>query len=98
MLRRYPLKGWVIGILAGLVTLAALIVGSTYGDVHAKTLNPKLVSWICAAVIVGAGIVATTRLSSAFSQMVARGAVPSLRAPSSSFRLLSVTCSWRSRP
>ncbi len=77
MLRRYPLKGWVIGILAGLVTLAALVVGSTYGDVHAKTLNPKLVSWICAAVIVGAGILATTRLSTAFSHMVARGAVPS---------------------
>ncbi len=72
MLRRYPLKGWVIGILAGLVALAALVVGSTYGDVHAKTLNPKLVAWISAVVIVGAGILATTRLSTAFSHTVAR--------------------------
>jgi Mechanosensitive ion channel len=74
VLRRYPLKGWVIGILAGLVTLAALVVGSMYGDVHAETLNPKLVSWISAAVIVGAGILATTRLSTTFSHTVARGA------------------------
>ena len=73
---RYPLKGWVIGILAGAVTLAALIIGSTYGDVHAKTLNPKLVAWISAAVIVLAGIVATTRLSTAISHLVGRQNAP----------------------
>jgi hypothetical protein len=74
--RRYPLKGWVIGILAGVVTLAALIIGSMYGDVHAKTFNPKLVAWISAFVIVGAGIVATTRLSTAFSHLMGRRNVP----------------------
>jgi hypothetical protein len=74
--RRYPLKGWVIGILAGAVTLAALIIGSTYGDVHAKTLNPKLVAWISAAVIVLAGIVATTRLSTAISHLMGRRNAP----------------------
>ena len=76
MPRRYPLKGWVIGILSGVVTLAALIIGSMYGDVHAKTFNPKLVAWISAFVIVGAGIVATTRLSSAFSHLMGRRNVP----------------------
>ena len=76
MPRRYPLKGWVIGILAGVVTLAALIIGSMYGDVHAKTFNPKLVAWISAFVIVGAGIVATTRLSSAFSHLMGRRNAP----------------------
>jgi small conductance mechanosensitive channel len=74
--RRYPLKGWVIGILSGAVTLAALIIGSMYGDVHAKTFNPKLVAWISALVIVGAGIVATTRLSTAFSHLMGRRNVP----------------------
>jgi Mechanosensitive ion channel len=73
---RYPLKGWVIGILAGAITLAALIIGSSYGDVHAKTLNPKLVAWISAAVIVLAGIVATTRLSTAISHLVGRQNAP----------------------
>lgn len=76
MPRRYPLKGWVIGILAGVVTLAALIIGSMYGDVHAKSFNPKLVAWISAFVIVGAGIVATTRLSSAFSHLMGRRNAP----------------------
>jgi Mechanosensitive ion channel, beta-domain len=74
--RRYPLKGWVIGILSGAVTLAALIIGSVYGDVHAKTLNPKLVAWISTIVIIGAGIVATARLSTAFSHLMARRNVP----------------------
>jgi Mechanosensitive ion channel len=74
--RRYPLQGWVIGILAGAVTLAALIVGSMYGDVHATSFNPKLVSWVSAAVIVGAGILATSRLSTAFSHVVARRGTP----------------------
>ena len=76
MPRRYPLKGWVIGILSGVVTLGALIIGSMYGDVHAKTFNPKLVAWISAFVIVGAGIVATTRLSTAFSHLMGRRNAP----------------------
>jgi small conductance mechanosensitive channel len=74
--RPYPLRGWVIGILAGAVTLAALIVGSMYGNAHAASFNPKLVAWVSAAVIVGAGIVATTRLSTAVSHMVARRNAP----------------------
>jgi Mechanosensitive ion channel len=74
--RRYPLKGWVIGILAGVVTLAALIIGSMYGDVHSKSFNPKLVAWVSAFVIVTAGIVATTRLSTAFSHLMGRRNVP----------------------
>jgi hypothetical protein len=57
------------------VALAALIVGSGYGDVHAKALNPRLVAWISTVVVVVFGIIATARLSSALSRLVARRSV-----------------------
>ena len=58
--------------------MAGLVVGSGYGDVHAKTLNPKLVAWISAAVIVVFGIIATARLSTALSRLAARRSAPSV--------------------
>ncbi len=76
MPRRYPLQGWVIGILSSLVTLAALVVGSEFGNVHAKSLNPKLISWLSAVAIVFFGIIATARISRALSLLVARRSVP----------------------
>ncbi len=78
MPRAYPLHGWVIGILTGAIALAALIVGSIFGNVHATTLNPKLIAWVSAAVLVGSGVVATSRLSTALSRMLGRQYVPAL--------------------
>jgi small conductance mechanosensitive channel len=74
--RRYPLQGWVIGILCSLVTLAALVIGSEFGDVHAKSVNPKLISWLSAVAIVTFGIIATARISRALSLLVASRSVP----------------------
>jgi small conductance mechanosensitive channel len=79
--RRYPLHSWVTGILSGVIALAALVVGSSYGDVHAKTLNPKLVAWISAAVLVLFGIIATSRLSTAASRVLARRYAPAVEGP-----------------
>jgi hypothetical protein len=76
--RAYPLHGWVIGILTGAIALAALIVGSVFGNVHATTLNPKLIAWVSAAALVGFGVVATSRLSTALSRMLGRQYVPAL--------------------
>ncbi len=64
------------GILSGALALAALIVGSGYGDVHAKALNPRLVAWISTVIVVVFGIIATARLSLALSRMVGRRYVP----------------------
>jgi small conductance mechanosensitive channel len=74
--RRYPLQGWVIGILCSAITLAALVVGSEFGDVHAKSLNPKLIAWLSAVAIVTFGIIATARVSRALSLLVAKRSVP----------------------
>jgi Mechanosensitive ion channel len=74
--RRYPLKGWIIGILSGLAALAALIIGSIYGNVHASTVNPQIIAWACAAALVVFGVVATARLSLALGHLAARQSVP----------------------
>jgi hypothetical protein len=74
--RRYPLRGWIIGIISGVIALAALIIGSVYGNVHASTLNPKITAWTCAAGLVVFGILATARLSMALGHLVARQSVP----------------------
>ena len=68
----------MIGILCGALALAALIIGSAYGDVHEKALNPKLVAWICAFVIVLFGIIATARLSTSLSQLASKRNVPAV--------------------
>ena len=73
---RYPLQGWIIGIISGLIALAALVIGSVYGNVHASTLNPKIISWTCAAGLVVFGVLATARLSLALGHLVARQSVP----------------------
>jgi hypothetical protein len=73
---RYPLQGWIIGIISGLIALAALVIGSVYGDVHASTLNPKIISWTCAAGLVLFGVLATARLSLALGHLVARQSFP----------------------
>jgi hypothetical protein len=74
--RRYPLQGWIIGIISGLIAVAALVIGSVYGNVHASTLNPKIIAWTSAAAFVGFGILATARLSHALGRLVARQSVP----------------------
>ena len=76
MPRRYPLRGWIIGIISGLIALAALVIGSVYGNVHASTLNPKITAWTCAAGLVVFGILATARLSLALGHLVARQSIP----------------------
>ena len=72
--RRQP---WAVGIVAGAVALAALIAGSEFGQAHGEGPNAKLVTWVAAAVVVVAGVVATTRLSTAFGRMAAARSAPS---------------------
>jgi small-conductance mechanosensitive channel len=67
---------WVIGNIAAAIALAALIVGSEFGEMHTDQLHPKVVAWVSAAVVLVAGIIATTRLSAAVSHLVRRKSIP----------------------
>ena len=73
---RHHRRNWAMGTGAGVVALAALVVGSEFGQMHGPTLHPKLIAWISAAVLLVAGVIATARLSAAVSQLVARRSIP----------------------
>jgi small conductance mechanosensitive channel len=69
-------RNWVTGAIAGVIALAALVAGSAFGEVHSSSLDPKLIAWISAAVILLAGGVATSRLSVSIGRLVAQGSIP----------------------
>jgi small-conductance mechanosensitive channel len=68
---------WAVGAVAGAIALAALVVGSEFGQMHTAHLHPKLVAWISAGVLLVAGVIATARISAALSKLVARRSIPS---------------------
>ncbi len=67
---------WVIGTIAGVIALAALVVGSEFGQVHGAHLHARLVAWVSAFVLLVAGVISTARISAALSHLVARKSVP----------------------
>lgn len=72
---RWP--SWAIGVAAGVIALAALVAGSSYGDIHSPNLDPRLIGWISAGVLLVAGITATARLSWSLGRLTAqRSATP----------------------
>lgn len=73
-------SNWVLGILAALIAVGALVVGTVFGNISSRKVNPQLISWVSAAVYILAGIVATARLSTALSHFTTRRAIPAARA------------------
>jgi small-conductance mechanosensitive channel len=61
---------WLVGIGAGLLATAALVAGSEFGTFHGSTLDPKLIAWIAAAVLLVAGVVATRRIAAGLGNVV----------------------------
>ncbi len=75
--RRATWRSWIIGVLTGLVALAALVSGSAFGKVTTKSLNPRLIAWISAAVLLVFGTVAVTRISKLLAHHVSVTSLPS---------------------
>jgi small-conductance mechanosensitive channel len=71
--RRY----WLLGILAGVVALAALVAGSAWGQVHAKAIDPRIIGWASAAALAVFGTLATTVVSSCLGRLVTHHSLPS---------------------
>lgn len=72
------LHQWVVAGAAAVLTLVALVAGSGYGDVRATHLHARLVAWVSAAVVLVAGVVATSRLSSMLGRTTAIRSVPAV--------------------
>ena len=75
-LERIQRHNWSVGAVTGALALAALIVGSEFGNLHSSAfLRSKLIAWSCAAALVCFGILAASRISAALSHLaVERGA------------------------
>jgi small-conductance mechanosensitive channel len=67
---------WKIALATGAIALAALIVGSTLGTVHGPKIQPRVVVWSTAAVLLVFGIICTRRLASGLGHLVTTRAMP----------------------
>jgi small-conductance mechanosensitive channel len=72
-----PARNWVIGTIAGVLALAALIAGSEFGSLaKSATFHQNLIAWVSAGVLMVSGVVGTARLSAALSHLVASRSLP----------------------
>jgi small-conductance mechanosensitive channel len=58
------------------VALAALVVGSDLGKIQGTRLNPKVIEWSSAAVLLVFGVLASSRLSAALHHLVVERGAP----------------------
>jgi small-conductance mechanosensitive channel len=62
----------LLGGLAAVVALAALVVGRWLGRVHTRAIHPRIIVWLAAVVLVVAGVVACRRLAAAMGHHLTR--------------------------
>ena len=63
-------RAMTFGIVAGAIALAALVIGSEFGHISGTQLNPKLVRWISAGVLLVFGLIAVERITTAVGMIV----------------------------
>ncbi len=63
---------WILGIVGGIITFAALGLGRAFGKISHSSFNEKLIVWAAALVLVIAGAFAIVHLSRAVGRTVAR--------------------------
>jgi len=68
----FPARRWAAGVVAGIVALGGLVVGSEFGKFHGATFHQKLVAWVSGAVVLVAGIISVARISVALGRLVAQ--------------------------
>lgn len=70
-------RRWFPAAGSGLLALAALVAGSISGDVTATELNPRLIGWLSAGVLLVFGVFSVTRLARLLGQQVTLRSVAS---------------------
>jgi Mechanosensitive ion channel len=63
---------WILGIVGGVLTMAALGLGRAFGKISRSSINEKLIVWAAALALVVAGCFAIVHLSRAAGRSVAR--------------------------
>jgi small-conductance mechanosensitive channel len=62
--------GWTTSIVTGLLAVIALVAGSEFGKLHAKALDPKIIAWASAAVLLASGVVAIRRVADGLGRLI----------------------------
>jgi small-conductance mechanosensitive channel len=65
----------VIGLVAAVIAVAALVVGRDFGDIHGPALNSKLIAWISAAALIVFGFVAARRIADGLGHLVSQRSI-----------------------
>jgi len=67
---------WVIGISAGIVAVAALVVGSDFGKIHGTSVHKHVIAWVASAVLLAAGVLAVRRIAAGLDGVVTKKSMP----------------------
>ena len=67
---------WAIGISAGIVAVAALVVGSDYGKVHGPSVHKHVIAWVASAVLLAAGVLAVRRIAAGLDGLITTKSIP----------------------
>ena len=67
---------WAIGISAGIVAVAALVVGSDYGKIHGPSVHKHVIAWVASAVLLAAGVVAVRRIAAGLDSLITKKSIP----------------------
>jgi small-conductance mechanosensitive channel len=67
---------WEVALPIGAIALAALIVGSAFGTVHGPRVEPRVLVWTSAAVLLVFGVIATRRVAAGLGVLISTRAMP----------------------
>jgi small-conductance mechanosensitive channel len=68
---------WTAALFAGVIAIAALVIGSELGDVHGHSVRSKSVAWTTAVVLLIFGVIAVRRSAAVLSHLATLGALRS---------------------
>lgn len=68
---------WIIGTTSGAIALASLVIGSAWGQVNAKAIDPRVIAWAGAFALALFGTIGTTIVSSNAGRIITRRSFPS---------------------
>ncbi|MGA3352719.1 MAG: mechanosensitive ion channel family protein [Acidimicrobiales bacterium] len=90
-MKRARERDLVIGIVAGIIAVAALVVGRDFGNIHGPALNSKLVAWISAGALLVFGFIAARRIADGLGHLVT---VRSIATAGTAVRLVAIAIAY----
>ncbi|MGA2530373.1 MAG: hypothetical protein ABSG36_14605, partial [Acidimicrobiales bacterium] len=90
-MKRAHERDLVIGVVASILAVGALVVGKDFGNIHGPALNPKLVAWISAGALLVFGFTAARRIADGLGHLVT---VRSIATAGTAVRLITVAVAY----